>query len=323
MSRRPSRVRTALLLTTAVALLCGCAPGDASVRPEAAAAAPPEATDAVTVMNGEFRARYAETREHLRAEVDAVLIVGGARLTLRQRGEPEWTRVFNTPLVDQYKTIAHVPLGLYTLAIPFADGLPSDELRRKAAVYADKTRALAAVADQLEIPPTQRPRQRAMLDESLALVDRLIANGTVTRRDLDAFARRMGPPQLANADLAAAVHLDSLAAATREMRARLKPGQWETLYVLVTGSKMPRVGNLQYEYFVRLMGRNEIERRLLYTEGLTTPDTAAPLVGTLEIDRAIGQAFFADRYRMDRDLLADGARKHLDTMFRGATSGSR
>ena len=250
---------------------------------------------------------------------DAVLIVGGARMVLRQRGEPEWSRVFNTQLVDQYKTVAHVPLGLYSMALPYADGPASDELRRKAGVYRDKTRAFSAVADQLEIPATQRPRQHAMFESSLAVLDKLIADGTILRRVLEAFARRMGPLQLANADLAAAVHLDNLAAATTEMRTRLKPGQWEKTYVLVTGSKMPRVGNLQYEYFVR----NEIERRLLYTEGLTSPDTAAPLVGTLEIDRNIGQAFFADRYRMDRDLLADGARKHLDQMFGRSTSSPR
>ncbi len=322
MKKRPFSMAPTLLLAAGALVLCGCAtelpPTETAVGP-----APPEVTDTVAVMNREVRERYAETREKLRADVDAVLIVGGARMVLRQRGEPEWSKVFNTQLVDQYKTVAHVPLGVYSMALPYADGPASDELRRKAGVYRDKTRAFAVVADQLEIPATQRPRQHAMFDGSLAVLDKLIADGTVLRRDLEAFARRMGPLQMTNADLAAAVHLDNLAAATTEMRTRLKPGQWEKTYVLVTGSKMPRVGNLQYEYFVRLMGRNEIERRLLYTEGLTSPDTAAPLVGTLEIDRNIGQAFFADRYRMDRDLLADGARKHLDQMFGRSTSSPR
>ncbi len=322
MKRLLVATRPALLLAAGAFLLGSCAP-ELPPTETAVGPAPPEVSDTVATMNREVRERYAETREKLRGEVDAVLIVGGARMVLRQRGEPEWSKVFNTQLVDQYKTIAHVPLGLYAMALPYADGPASDELRRKAAVYRDKTRAFAIVADQLEIPPAQRPRQHAMLEASLAVLDKLVADGTITRRDLEAFARRMGPLQLANADLAAAIHLDNLAAATAEMRARLKPGQWEKMYVLVTGSKMPRAGNLQYEYFVRLMGRNEIERRLLYTEGLTTPDTAAPLIGTLEIDRSIGQAFFADRYRIDRDLLADGARKHLDQMFGRSTSSPR
>ncbi len=266
-------------------------------------------------MNKAFRDRYAETRDKLRADVEAVLFVSGARLVLRQKGEPEWVKFYGKSIIDQYKVVTHVPLGLYVMTAPYADGPPSDELREKATAYREKARAFSAVLDQLEIPQSQMPRQRVMVDGSITLLDRIIADGTISKRELEAFARRMGPPQLLNADLAAAAQLDSLHAAVAEMRARLKPGQWEKLYVLVMGQKMPRVGNIGYEYFVRVMGRNEIERRLLYTEGLGTPDAAAPLVGTVVIDREAANAFFNDRYRLDRDLLSDGARKHLDQMF--------
>ncbi|NQW50386.1 MAG: hypothetical protein HQ465_04010 [Rhodospirillales bacterium] len=315
-------LRQILAFAAAIAILCACT----EQRPIVAhddTIATPEASDAVGVMNREFRERYAETREQLRTEVEAVLFVSFGRMTLRQKGEPDWVQSFSPPIVDQYKTIAHVPLGIYVMAAPFADGPASDALRAKATTYRDKARTLAASVDGLAIPPAERPRQRLILDGSLQMLDRLVSDGTVSRRELDAFARRMGPPQLANADIAAALTLDELAAVTAEMRTRLRPGQWDKLYVLVMGNKMPRAGNLQYEYFVRLMGRGEIERRLLYSEGLTNPDAAAPLIGTLVIDRDAALAFFGDRYRLDRVLLADGARKHLDSMFRGSTASPR
>jgi hypothetical protein len=307
--------RLSALLLTAATLLAACIERPAE-DPPARSEAPAEAVEATLAMNRAFRERYAETRERLRADVEAVLLVSGARMILRQKGEPEWVKFYGKAIIDQYKVVTHVPLGVYVMAVPYADGPPSDELRTKAAAYRDRARAFSAVLDQLEIPVSQMTRQRLMVDGSLKLLDRLVAQGTVSKRELDAFARRMGPPQLINADLAAAAQLDSLHAATAEMRARLKPGQWDKLYVLVMGQKMPRGGNIVYEYFVRVMGRGEIERRLLYTEGLTTPDTAAPLVGTVVIDRDAAQAFFGDRYRLDRDLLGDGARKHLDRMFR-------
>jgi hypothetical protein len=277
--------------------------------------AEPAALDAATTMNKEFRDRYAETRDKMRADLDVILFVSSGRMMLRQKGEPDWIRSFSPPVVDQYKVIAHVPLGTYVMALPYADKPASDELRAKAAAYREKARALADQLDHLAIPPAQRPRQRLMLDPSLAMLDKLASDGTVGRAELEAFARRMGPPQLENADISAAILLDTLHATTQEMRAKLKPGQWERLYVLVMGGKMPRAGNLQFEYFVRVLGRGEIERRLIYTEGLTNPDLAFPLMGTILIDRTIGHGFFNDRYRMDRDLLSDGARKHLDQMF--------
>ena len=315
MKQRHPWATGALLLAASLAILCGCAEQRSAIHDDAIAT--PEAADAVGVMNREFRERYAETREQLRGELEAILFVSSGRMTLRQKGEPDWVKSFSPPIVDQYKTIAHVPLGLYVMAVPFADAPASDALRAKATTYRDKARTLAARLDDLAIPPTERPRQRLMLDGSLAMLDRLVADGAVSRRELDAFARRMGTPQLINADIAATLTLDTLAAVTAEMSTRLKPGQWEKLYVFAMGGKMPRGGNLQYEYFVRLMGRGEIERRLLYTEGLTNPDLAAPLAGTVVIDRTIAGAFFGDRYRLDRDLLSEGARKHLVTMFPG------
>jgi len=308
----PLIVRAAAAVLLAVGALAACAERPA---PGPAALVKSEPADAATAMNRAVREHYSDTRQHLHAELDVILFVSSGRMVLRQKGEPDWVRSFAPPVVDHYKVASHVPLGLYVMALPYADGPPSEELRREAIEYRERTRAFAAILDQLDIPPSQLPRQQLMIDASLEMLDRLIAQGTVPRRDLEAFARRMGPPQMVNADIAAAITLDTLQAVTAEMRARLKPGQWERLYVLVLGGKMPRAGNLQYEYFVRVMGRNEIERRLLYTESLTTPDTASALLGTVLIDRTIGQAFFGDRYRMDRDLLADGARKHLDRMF--------
>lgn len=312
-------MRRLLAIALAALLAVACVEQPAE-DPPARSAAPAEAVEATLAMSRAFRERYAETREKVRAEVDTVLLVSGARMILRQKGEPEWVKFYGKPIIDQYKVVAHVPLGAYVLAAPYADGAVSEELREKATAYRERARAFSAVLGQLEIPESQMPRQRLLVGGSLEFLDRVVADGRVSKRDLDAFARRMGPPQLINADLAAAAQLDALHAATTEMRQRLKPGQWERAYVLVMGAKMPRGGNITYEYFVRLMGRGEIERRLLYTEGLTTPETAAPLVGTIAIDRDAAQAFFGDRYRLDRDLLSDGARKHLDRM---AISGPR
>ena len=82
--------RPVLFLVAGAFLLGSCAP-ELTPTETAVGPAPPEVTDTLATMNREVRERYAETREKLRGEVDAVLIVGGARMILRLRGEPEWS----------------------------------------------------------------------------------------------------------------------------------------------------------------------------------------------------------------------------------------
>jgi hypothetical protein len=78
---------------------------------------------------------------------------------------------------------------------------------------------------------------------------------------------------------------------------------------------MPRTENLSIQYFQRVMGRHELGRRLLYAEGIFEREAALGLLGTVVTDRALALAFFGDPMRMDRDFLADGARKRLDALF--------
>jgi hypothetical protein len=59
----------------------------------------------------------------------------------------------------------------------------------------------------------------------------------------------------------------------------------------------------------------ESGRRLIYAEGLTTRDAALQLLGTIVTDRGAGIFFFDDEMRMDRDVMADGATKHLRELF--------
>lgn len=300
-------IRRSLLALLATAL--------AACTSSQSAAPPPSIDEIVSLANKEVLARYAETRAKLLAQVGAVTIVNFSQLLLYRNGELVWSRAFQTPLYDEYKAIAHIPLGPYVVAATYLDGPPSDDLRTAARGLRERVKLLLDSLERTHIPATGWPRQRAILEPTIAILDKMVADGIVSRAELVSYARSMAPLQLANADDAAVDMLDRLHEATQEMRGKLRPGEWERLYVLAPGGKMPRVGNLQYEYFVRLLGEKEREHRVLYTEGLMTPDVVYRLLGTVVIDRSASQAFFDEPYRLDRDLLSDGAAKHLKQMF--------
>ena len=130
----------------------------------------------------------------------------------------------------------------------------------------------------------------------------------------------MGALQLRNADAAAALQIDRIhAIVTRWRTEELSLDDWNRMYVVVLGFKMPRDGYAQFQYFERVLGSHESGQRLVYAEGLTTRDAALDLLGTIVTDRGAALYFFNDVMRMDRDVLADGAKKRLDQIFQPAS----
>ena len=168
--------------------------------------------------------------------------------------------------------------------------------------------------DRVGLSEVQQARQRDMLQRSIAYVDGL-GEQKPDLAALKAYAAAVGPATLANAADAAKAGIEDLHRAVTELRAQLGPGDWERSYVLILAPKTPRDGNLAYAYFANAMGRAAEGQRLIYAESIFDPQVALNLLRTLVIDRSVGEAFYGDASRMERDLLADGATAALLQLF--------
>jgi len=120
---------------------------------------------------------------------------------------------------------------------------------------------------------------------------------------------------LANAADAATAQLDGLHALVQQWRGEMGEAEWQRLYVVILGPRMPRAGNLQFAYFANALGNAAIDQRLFYAEGIFDVKGGLDLLATIITDRELSAAVFDDPLRMDRDLLADGAAAHLLSMF--------
>jgi hypothetical protein len=76
--------------------------------------------------------------------------------------------------------------------------------------------------------------------------------------------------------------------------------------------------NVLTQYFARLLqepshhlGYPLESRRLIYAEFIPKSRDHLDLMATTFLDGNASEAFFGDRWRMSRDLLADGAETHL------------
>lgn len=270
--------------------------------------------DALKALNTAGRDAYAFGRETLAARTSPVIIAHFDDLILYRDGQKTAER-FTPVLYHRLKSVSHIALGTVAL---LGSQRPSDRTgpwRAKLETLRHQARAIGPVLAQADLSDAQRARQEKIVMASLAFIDTVLAEGVPTEAALNHYARGVGSLLLANATDAAKAQLDGLHALMQRWRAGMLPEEWQRLFVVVMGGRQPRAGNLQFSYFVQAMGRQAVDRRLIYAEGLSTPEAAMALLRTIVVDRAVGVAFFDDDTRMERDLLADAAEAHLLTMF--------
>jgi hypothetical protein len=288
--------------------------GLALAEPTVAQPAPSNpAEQAADDLNRDLLRVYRKAKTVRLAQTSPVIVIAFGEAVLLRGGSEQ--RVDFTPGgYDRFKDMSHTVLGFYgaaalALADPKSDWADAFRtLRGRASAVLPQLAALSFAGDRLE-------RQTRLLRAAIDFADRMLAAGAVTQEALTAYARQQAPLVLANATEAAAAQLDGLNALVQTWRAEMGEAEWQRLYVVVLGPRMPRAGNLQFQYFVNALGVPAVDQRLFYAEGILDVKGGLDLLATIVTDRELSATVFADRLRMDRDLLADGAEAHLLTMF--------
>ncbi len=255
-----------------------------------AAVAQPGVPDFLVDLNQAALGAYQQGRKTLFELTSPIIVVAGDELVLR-RGGAETRERFTPPVYHQLKSIAHLALGIHGAVRP-SMGQPVDQaLRDRLASLRSKASVAAGRLGEIGLTPALRERQRRFFETSLRFLDRVSATD------------------------AARAQLDGLHGLVQRWRSQMTPEDWQRLYVVVLGPKTPRAGNLQFEYFAYALGRDTIDKRLIYAEGIFDVAGGLRLLATLIADRAAGRDLFADEGRLERDLLADGAQAHLLKLF--------
>jgi len=304
-----SNLRSVCAVAAFVLSLAACA-GTGTAPNSPAAAAP----DQFASLNNNFRASYRDLRSWAIGKSDPVIVVQFDDLHLIR---PSGTRTerFTPPIYHEYKAISHIPLTLYVKLARHV-GRPFDKAMLDWLTgYLKQVQAVGASLDgRAGWSPDQIRLHKSIVDASVRFIEKIGGAEQASDDDLTHYVRAMRPLLLASADAAARVQLDGLHALVTKWRQELGP-HWSHTDVVVLGPKQPRVGNVQYEYFKRAMGPNAEGRRLWYAEGIFDKDGGLTLFGTILVDRGASLAFFGNPTRLERDLLADGAAKHLAKLF--------
>ena len=231
------------------------------------------------------------------------------------RGEDLGSLPYSPPLYHELKSISHLPLGVHSASIGLLESptkQPWIERLRTLVKNVDIAEADLAKASFTE---AQRVRQQKILSLSRAYIDNVLSRENVDMASITRYSRALAPLLLANAADAANVQIEALDQAVRELSKKLTPGEFENALAVITGPKTPREGNLQFQYFVYAFGPGSAGSRVLYMESIFDREAALGVLRTVLNDRVASQAFFGDTYRLERDLMADGATVELMRRF--------
>jgi hypothetical protein len=257
-----------------------------------------------------FRAAYAEHRAAVLSAAGPVIIVSGDDLVLLNAGRRSQVR-FSPAIYHTLKSYSHAPLALHVMLVGRTDQPLDDTTVEQLRNFQRLLIAARKQIDELELSDEERCAQRSLCDESLGLLDGVLAERRITASKLEVFTRHIGPALLANSARAARVQLDALDHQVQSWRKELAPHAWSRLRVIVEGSHTVRQGNLAVQYFNRLLTAKASEHRIVFTEGIYEEPRALQVLGTVIVDTRIGASFFGDPQRMHRDLLADAAAEYL------------
>jgi hypothetical protein len=274
----------------------------------------PQASTKLSDLNEEFRANYRTAKAQALKRAKYVIVVEGDEVVLLHQGQ-RTVEQYTPEVYHTLKSVAHLPLGVYVRLSEHADSDLPDVVIEALSRTRKVIQAARHKIGQVGLSERQIARQVKMLDASETLISSAIQARRVERGRLRSYVHEMVHLVMENTDEAAHAQLDRLHAVIGKWRNEHGKGLLEQAHVIVMGPQAPRRGNLAVQYFARLLNQGGEGYRLLYSEAIFEEPRALDLLATRLVDDSASEAFFGDRNRLQVDLLADAAERHLRTLF--------
>ena len=268
-------------------------------------------------INELFTQNYARALERAVDQVKGtgLIVVQGGDLFLYLDGKlVDQATTGSPPAYQNLKIIDHLPLAVYVLLIDEVDKSSlTPESQAHVRAYREALRVLRRSIDASRFPgPGSLPRQRQILEESTAFLEKVSLEGRVSEASLLVFARRQGKALNANLNRAAGAQLEALNRIVLRWREQyIDQVRWPSIRVVVMGAATAHHHELHLQYFSAVMGvPMEGTDRLIFYEGEDRAG-AESLVGRYALDGRVSDAFFDSRNRLFSDLMAEATRAWL------------
>lgn len=275
------------------------------------------AGDASCRLNQELRSIYAKSKtSDLQAEGKILIVCMADKMMLYVDGAKIAEASTVPEIYTELKNIDHIALGLHSLARVMQQSpalIDHNQIQRLQEALTDSS--LMSDIDASKLSPQQKERQKKIVDRSLTFIRHLIVCESnklpLNAQQLITYCRTIKPLLMANAFDAVAAQLDLQNDILTGWKNRTDTRRLKGVMVVIASGHMPRERNASMQMFEKMLGESREGGRLIYGEGLADEQAALDLVATHITDRHIARDFFADDWRMHRDLLSDAACAYL------------
>lgn len=264
-------------------------------------------------LDGAMQSIYAQAMQSYRATLRATHPIllglfdeGGGTLMVYPPGAEPVT-VPRPPLVYQLvKSVAHSAMASFQLTAPWLREPDPAAWRGPLAAYRDLIAAALPGLQALDLAADDRVAMAAILEHNQAFLETALITGELRYDVLERFARGQTHLIARAIEIAAQAQVHHWTGALADWRRRLG-ADWQRSYAATNTLYMTRTRNTLFELLAQEMGADAIDERLFLFETLaytTVPDAMLEMLTRVVADRALGQVFFGDYYRMDVELVA-------------------
>ncbi|HEY9677733.1 MAG TPA: hypothetical protein V6C76_06975 [Drouetiella sp.] len=270
---------------------------------------------ALNEVNIQFRKDYADAKHEIRDHLGSLILCINDDMIL-QHGKERSTINFIKPHYTGLKEVSHITLDTFVLLTNHTgEKLSSEKITRLEQFKLAVLQAAPKVKTDEGLSAADDPREDHLIEKSVAFLSHVIERKEVSKEELRTYVRETAKPDLENAYEAAGSQITVMDNALGEWRKQLTADEWQKLHVIIVTHHMPRQELLAFQYFQKVLNQKQEGERIIVAETTDpmTEEQAIDLLLTHILDGKIATEFFDDPWRMHRDLLADGAKKWLET----------
>lgn len=277
-------------------------------------------------VDAAMRRNYDALKAKVSANLNPVIIVQpdlrGGNYTLILDGKR--TTVYPvSPLFQMVKSIAHFPLGIYTILAPYLKDTTAKDWQADLANFKKTAKTALENLHEAGLPAEAEKASRKILSKGIRFIDESIRRSDFTIEDFKKFSASLHKSILVNMSFAAAALVSGIKALLDHWCEEMGEENWKNLYTVILAIWTTETQNQHYEILRRLMYRKKVEKHLIVISvGEQEQDMVAVALDNLgrivQDNVAAGLILptddeLAETLAGEKDLLADA----VDAIFDG------
>lgn len=278
---------------------------------------PTEAATRLYTLDSTMQRNYADTQRLIGEKQSPVILamfngVGGQYI-LRRNGQ----KIAAEPvpaLYQQIKSVSHTIVGVYEIIAPYFANSETGNWRPKLTEYNQMLKEALATLGNVGMPPEVEANCRTILQGDIDYTDKILKEGSFSAESFSAYAKSILPAISENVALAGKLQVDHFEALVTKWRKEMGEEEWSRLYAIVATAWAMRRENVHFQILADMMGHDTVNDRLIIAESIpdVTEDQLIMLLGRIINDRGVGILVFGKEFRMDVELMGEGARAAIE-----------